>query len=160
MSPRLSAAVAVLLAALLLSACGGVGNARAQAAPSSCPVSSATQIVLSSEDTRELRFGGSLASPSWVAAAPSGTKGELWAYRTDEPQFFVELEAHRLGGSERVRFQLLRTGTTVPPITWPGGGRGYLYGTSQRQSAFTPVGCWRVNVIGGNAEDEIFLEVR
>jgi hypothetical protein len=151
----------LVVCSVALSACGEMAGPPAPPVSDYCPVTPAAR--LSSPDVGvprgALRFGRALAGPTRIEAA-AGTKGELWAYRTTEPGFFVQLEATRLDGRGRFEFELFRAGTTssLMPIDWPGGGVGYLYSQSQRVSAFTAKGCWRIRVVGGAPLDEIVVE--
>jgi hypothetical protein len=104
-------------------------------------------------------IGGTLAGPADMVAG-SAPKGEVWAIRTSTPDLVVPLSAVQIGRPGRVTFQLLTTGTTVPPVAWPGGGTGYLYMTADRGSTFRQRGCWEIRVVGGQDADRIVTEVR
>ncbi len=150
-----------LLAATIAFACAQ-DQSEAPTLTPSCPATTAAEV--SSADLGvvfALRFAADLAGPDFVAAA-SGTKGEIWAFRTSDPPFFVSVQARRLDGSDPFQFELFRAGSTsnLMPIDWPGGGTGYLYGQAQKASAFRAKGCWRVRVTGTSPQDEIVIEAR
>jgi hypothetical protein len=120
-------------------------------AETSCDVSKPV-LQLLDETGREnpvpLRFGGDLAGPDEPHAAPSGTKGQLWVVHTEDPPLFVELQADRLDSPGSRRFEIFRAGTTTPPLRWPGGGKGYPYEPTERESPIPAAGCWRISVVG------------
>ncbi len=142
------ALIAALLAACSDTSANQVGRTQAE---TPCDVSEPT-LRLVDESGREnpvpLRFGSDFAGPDEPHAAPNGAKGQLWVVRSENPPLFVQLQADRLDGPGARRFEIFRAGTTTPPLRWPGGGQGYPYEPTERESPIPAAGCWRISVVG------------
>jgi len=95
---------------------------------------------------------GPLAGPADVEHT-SGTKGQLWILRDQDPPRTALFTATRLGSTTRTAFEVwryqTRDGLDRTAIELPDGTIGFLYAATSGGAVLYEAGCWRVEAGGG-----------
>jgi hypothetical protein len=147
----------VALTVVLLTSCQNVSATVSAPLPDSCDSSPVISASIDDGSVRIFRglfrwTSGPLAGPVDVEHT-SGTKGQLWILRAQDPPRTTFFSATRIGSTTRTEFEVwryyARDGSDRTAIQLPDGSVGFLYAATAGGAVLYESGCWRVEAGGG-----------